>query len=283
MCIDDSACNLASLNLMKFRREDGELDVEAFEHAVDTVFLAQEILVGYSSYPTPEIERNAKAYRQLGLGYANLGALLMARGPALRLGRGTRVRGGDHVADDGSRLPQVGRDRCADGPVRRLPQNAAAMIGVIAKHRAAVGNIETAESVPGDLLSRLPQGVGRRAQPRRGARLPQRAVDGARADGLPRRRQPRLDEPRPRAAAHARRSRRLEVAGRSTIEVATDEGPRQATQFYVNGFERVVSIETGRGYRIQGTPTHRIKVVDAGRQTGSGSGSPRSAKATGFR
>ena len=82
MSIDDSACNLASLNLMKFRREDGELDVEAFEHACDVVFLAQEILVGNSSYPTPEIEHNAKAYRQLGLGYANLGALLMARGLA---------------------------------------------------------------------------------------------------------------------------------------------------------------------------------------------------------
>src|SRR5437899_3149270 len=80
MSIDDSACNLASLNLMKFRREDGELDVEAFEHAVDVVFLAQEILVGNSSYPTPEIGRNAKRFRQLGLGYANLGALLMARG-----------------------------------------------------------------------------------------------------------------------------------------------------------------------------------------------------------
>src|SRR5438445_4600932 len=80
MTIEDSACNLASLNLMKFRREDGELDVEAFVHAVDVMFLAQEILVGNSSYPTPEIERNAKAFRQLGLGYANLGALLMARG-----------------------------------------------------------------------------------------------------------------------------------------------------------------------------------------------------------
>ena len=62
MSIDDSACNLASLNLMKFRREDGEFDVEAFEHAVDVVFLAQEIAVGYSSYPTPEIGRNARAY-----------------------------------------------------------------------------------------------------------------------------------------------------------------------------------------------------------------------------
>ena len=56
MSIDDSACNLASLNLMKFRREDGEFDVDAFEHAVDVVFLAQEILVGYSSYPTEEID-----------------------------------------------------------------------------------------------------------------------------------------------------------------------------------------------------------------------------------
>src|SRR5881275_3029406 len=61
LSIDDSACNLASLNLMKFRREDGELDVEAFAHAADVMFLAQEILVGNSSYPTPEIERNAKA------------------------------------------------------------------------------------------------------------------------------------------------------------------------------------------------------------------------------
>ena len=60
-----------ALNLMKFRREDGEFDVEAFQHAVDTVFLAQEIIVGYSSYPTPQIERNAKAYRELGLGYAD--------------------------------------------------------------------------------------------------------------------------------------------------------------------------------------------------------------------
>jgi ribonucleoside-diphosphate reductase alpha chain len=80
MHVDDSACNLASLNLMKFRKDDGEFDVDMFEHAVDVVFLAQEIIVGYSSYPTPEIGRNALKFRQLGLGYANLGALLMALG-----------------------------------------------------------------------------------------------------------------------------------------------------------------------------------------------------------
>ena len=80
MHVDDSACNLASLNLMKFRRPDGTFDVDAFEHAVDIVFLAQEIIVGPSSYPTEEIADNARAFRQLGLGYANLGAFLMANG-----------------------------------------------------------------------------------------------------------------------------------------------------------------------------------------------------------
>src|SRR5215217_7262689 len=82
MHVDDSACNLASLNLMKFRRADGTFDVEAFEHAVDVVILAQEIVVAPSSYPTEEIGKNARAFRQLGMGYANLGALLMANGLA---------------------------------------------------------------------------------------------------------------------------------------------------------------------------------------------------------
>ncbi|MDQ3669995.1 MAG: adenosylcobalamin-dependent ribonucleoside-diphosphate reductase, partial [Actinomycetota bacterium] len=133
MSIDDSACNLASLNLMKFRREDGEFDVDSFEHAVDVMFLAQEIAVGYSSYPTPEIERNAKVFRQLGLGYANLGALLMARGlpydsdegrayaaaiTALMTGRGYRKS-----AEVAKRM----------GPFEGYRPNAAAMIGVIAK------------------------------------------------------------------------------------------------------------------------------------------------------
>jgi ribonucleotide reductase alpha subunit len=82
MHVDDSACNLASLNLMKFRRADGSFDVDSFEHAVDVMFLAQEIIVGPSSYPTEKIGVNARAFRQLGLGYANLGAYLMSNGMA---------------------------------------------------------------------------------------------------------------------------------------------------------------------------------------------------------
>ncbi len=80
MHVDNSACNLASLNLMKFRRADGTLDVASFQHTVDIMLLAQEIIVGPSSYPTEEIGVNARAFRQLGLGYANLGAYLMSNG-----------------------------------------------------------------------------------------------------------------------------------------------------------------------------------------------------------
>src|SRR5690606_28080595 len=80
MHLDNSACNLASLNLLKFLNDDGSFDTEAFIHTTEVIFTAQEILVGYSEYPTEKIAKNAKAYRELGIGYANLGALLMAKG-----------------------------------------------------------------------------------------------------------------------------------------------------------------------------------------------------------
>jgi ribonucleoside-diphosphate reductase alpha chain len=152
MSIDNSACNLASLNLMKFRREDGELDVEAFEHACDVVFLAQEIMVGNSSYPTPEIEQNAKAYRQLGLGYANLGALLMARGLAYDSDEGRAYAAAITALMTGRAYRKSSEIAGRMGPFAGYRPNAAAMIGVISKHRAAVGNIANAETVPADLL-----------------------------------------------------------------------------------------------------------------------------------
>src|SRR5436190_5200282 len=153
MSIDDSACNLASLNLLKFRREDGELDVEAFEHAVDVVFLAQEIAVGYSSYPTPEIEKNAKAYRQLGLGYANLGALLMARGLPYDSDEGRAYAAAITALMTGRAYRKSAEIAARMGAFAGHAPNAGAMIGVMSMHRAAVGNIEHTESVPKDLLS----------------------------------------------------------------------------------------------------------------------------------
>src|SRR3989440_6658293 len=153
MSIDDSACNLASLNLMKFRREDGELDVEALEHAVDVMFLAQEILVGYSSYPTTEIERNAKSYRQLGLGYANLGALLMSRGLPYDSDEGRAYAAAITALMTGRAYRKSSEVAARMGAFAGYQRNAAAMIGVIAKHRAAVGNIENDDVVPTDLLT----------------------------------------------------------------------------------------------------------------------------------
>ncbi len=105
---------------MKFRRKDGSFDVDDYVHAVDIVFLAQEILVGFSSYPTEQITRNARAFRQLGLGYTNLGALLMADGLPYDSEPGSRRRRRDHGANDGTRLPDVSAGGGGDGPVRRL-------------------------------------------------------------------------------------------------------------------------------------------------------------------
>ena len=154
MSIDDSACNLASLNLMKFCREDdGELDIEAFEHAVDVVFLAQEILIGYSSYPTLEIGRNARAFRQLGLGYANLGALLMARGLPYDSDEGRAYAAAITALMTGRAYRKSAEIAGRMGPFAGYQKNAGAMLSVVSKHRAAVGNIDNDESVPRDLLS----------------------------------------------------------------------------------------------------------------------------------
>src|SRR5256886_1104132 len=153
MSIDDSACNLASLNLMKFRREDGELDVEALTHAVDVVFLAQEIAVGNSSYPTPEIEANAKAFRQLGLGYATLGALLMARGLPYDSDEGRAYAAAITGLMTGRAYRKSAEIAARMGPFAGYKPNAAAMIGVMAQHRAAVGNIQDSDVIPSDLLT----------------------------------------------------------------------------------------------------------------------------------
>jgi ribonucleoside-diphosphate reductase, adenosylcobalamin-dependent len=154
MSIDNSACNLASLNLMKFvREEDGELDIEAFEHAIDVVFLAQEILIGYSSYPTPEIGRNARAFRQLGLGYANLGALLMARGLPYDSDEGRAYAAAVTALMTGRAYRKSAEIAGRMGPFADYQKNAGAMLSVISKHRAAVGNIDHESSVPRDLLS----------------------------------------------------------------------------------------------------------------------------------
>jgi ribonucleoside-diphosphate reductase alpha chain len=152
MHLDNSACNLASLNLMKFVNEDGTFDVADFKHAVEIVFTAQEILVGESSYPTEKIGINARAYRQLGLGYANLGALLMARGLAYDSDAGRAWAGAITALMTGHAYRTSALVADAMGPFEGYDPNADAMLRVMRKHREAADAIE-GELVPEGLLS----------------------------------------------------------------------------------------------------------------------------------
>ena len=153
MHVDDSACNLASLNLMKFRRPDGSFDTERFSHAVDIVFLAQEIIVGPSSYPTKEIGENARAFRQLGLGYANLGAFLMANGFAYDSDEGRGAAAAITALMTGRSYLQSAKVAAAIGPYERYAENREAHNNVMRMHRDASYAIPDGVSVDKDLLA----------------------------------------------------------------------------------------------------------------------------------
>jgi ribonucleoside-diphosphate reductase alpha chain len=137
MHVDDSACNLASLNLMKFRRPDGSFDVASFEHAVDIVLLAQEIVVGPSSYPTEEIGVNARAFRQLGLGYANLGAYLMANAMPYDSDGGRTTAAAITALMTGRAYAQSARVASVLGPYERYEENREPHNAVMRMHRDA--------------------------------------------------------------------------------------------------------------------------------------------------
>jgi ribonucleoside-diphosphate reductase alpha chain len=156
MHLDNSACNLASLNLMKFVDDAGTFDVKAFRKAVDVMFTAQEILVGNSDYPTEKIGTNARAFRQLGLGYANLGALLMARGLPYDSDAGRSWAGAITALMTGQAYRTSARIAEVTGPFEGYEPNADAMLRVMRKHRAAADEID-GEHVPEALLSAAKQ------------------------------------------------------------------------------------------------------------------------------
>ncbi|MGH2953840.1 MAG: vitamin B12-dependent ribonucleotide reductase [Solirubrobacterales bacterium] len=151
MHVDDSACNLASLNLMKFRRADGSFDTAEFEHAVDIVFLAQEIVVSPSSYPTEEIGRNARAFRQIGLGYANLGALLMSNGVPYDSDEGRNVAAAITALMTGRGYRKSAEIAAAVGPYDEYAKNREPHNNVMRMHRDAAYEIN-GEGIKGDLL-----------------------------------------------------------------------------------------------------------------------------------
>jgi ribonucleoside-diphosphate reductase alpha chain len=152
MHLDNSACNLASLNLMKFVTESGEFDTEAFRHAVDIMITAQDILVDNSSYPTPEITRNAKAFRELGLGYANLGAVLMALGLPYDSDAGRQYAAAITSLMCGEAYAQSARIASRLGPFAGYADNSEPMLDVLAKHRGQAHKLDSTY-VPLELLA----------------------------------------------------------------------------------------------------------------------------------
>jgi ribonucleoside-diphosphate reductase alpha chain len=152
MHLDNSACNLASLNLLKYLREDGVFDTEAFRRAVDIVILAQDILVDNSSYPTAEITANAHAFRELGLGYANLGALLMSLGLPYDSDAGRAYAAAVTALMSGEGYLQSSRVAAATGTFDGYALNRQPMLRVLGKHRSQAYKISTSH-VPLDLLT----------------------------------------------------------------------------------------------------------------------------------
>jgi ribonucleoside-diphosphate reductase alpha chain len=151
MFLDNSACNLASLNLMKFRKQNGEFDIESFRFAVDIVLTAMEIIVGNSSYPREEIASNSHRFRPLGLGYANLGALLMSRGLPYDSDEGRDYAAVLTALMCGQAYLSSAELARAMGPFDDYAANRESFLEVIRKHRAALGGIN-ANRVPEDLL-----------------------------------------------------------------------------------------------------------------------------------
>ncbi|MCC6585495.1 MAG: vitamin B12-dependent ribonucleotide reductase [Bryobacterales bacterium] len=143
MFLDDSACNLASFNLMKFVGPDGHFDAEAFRHAVDTLIVAMEIIVENASYPTERIARNSRDFRPLGLGYANLGALLMSQGIAYDSDAGRNYAGAITAIMCGQAYLTSARVSEATGPFPGYQPNEQAFLEVIRMHRDSVPNLDS--------------------------------------------------------------------------------------------------------------------------------------------
>ncbi|MHB1787504.1 MAG: vitamin B12-dependent ribonucleotide reductase, partial [Acidimicrobiales bacterium] len=150
--LDNSACNLASMNLLCFMDEQGHFDVEGFKAGVEVMFTAQEIMVGNADYPTDKIAENSRRFRELGIGYANLGALLMAEGLPYDSDQGRAWAAAITALLTGHSYATSARTAARMGPFAGYHENSEAMINVLRMHRAQVASIDE-ELVPTELLS----------------------------------------------------------------------------------------------------------------------------------
>jgi ribonucleoside-diphosphate reductase alpha chain len=258
--LDNSSCNLASINLLKFLDDSNKFDIGRFERITELVITAMDISICFADFPTEKITKTTRAYRQLGIGYANLGALLMATGHAYDSEGGRAIAAAITSLMTGTAYRRSAELAAVVGPYDGYERNASAHQRVMRKHADASAQIKTlggldeavhgaANAAWGKCLALGEANGYRNAQASllapTGCLTPDSMVTTDR--GLV-----RLGE---LGDLYGDRWQGLDLA------VSTDEGPRRATKFFVNGEEPTRLIRTEGGYRIQGTLTHRIKIL----------------------
>jgi len=261
MHLDNSSCNLASLNLMKFLKDDDTFDSEKFVKAVEFIITAMDISICFADFPTEAIGVTTRAYRQLGIGYANLGALLMATGHAYDSEGGRSLAGAITSLMTGTAYKRSAELAGVVGPYEGYARNAEPHKRIMRKHAAANDNLRAVDADAARVLFYATKAwaeclsIGEK----NGWRNSQASV---------------------LAPTGCLTSDTLVTTDRGLVrlgelgdlygdkwqdvdfQVSTDEGPQQATKFFVNGEEPTRRIVTDGGYRIQGTLAHRVKVVD---------------------
>ena len=259
--LDNSSCNLASINLLKFLRTDDSFDAEKFEQLTELIITAMDISICFADFPTEKITETTRAFRQLGIGYANLGALLMATGHAYDSDDGRAIAAAITSLMTGTAYRRSAELAGVVGPYDGYARNATAHKRVIAKHATASASIRPLGSMDTPILAAANKAW-------------RECIETGDANGY-RNAQASLLAPTGCLTGDTlitsdRGLVRLAELGDPygdkwqdlTLAVSTDEGPRTATRFFVNGEEPTRRIRTEGGYVIQGTLTHRVKVLD---------------------
>ena len=258
--LDNSSCNLASINLLKFLRDDDTFDAERFAKMTELIITAMDISICFADFPTEKISATTRAYRQLGIGYANLGALLMATGHAYDSEGGRAIAAAITSLMTGAAYKTSAELAAAVGPYDGYQRNAKPHKRVIRKHADASEDIRRVGVIDREILDLASQTW-------------QQCVELGEANGY-RNAQASLLAPTGCLTADTlvttdRGLVRLGEIGdvygnrwqNLDLTVSTDEGPRRATKFFINGEEPTRRISTEGGYKIQGTLAHRVKVV----------------------
>jgi len=261
LSLDNSSCNLASINLMKFLRDDDTFEIEKFERLTELIITAMDISISFADFPTDKIGTITRAYRQLGIGYANLGALLMATGHAYDSDGGRAIAAAITSLMTGTAYKRSAELAAVVGPYDGYARNASAHKRVMAKHATAsasirpLGRIDTPVLAAANKTWQQCLALGEK-NGYRNAQASLLAPTGClTGDTL---------------VTTDRGLTRLSALGDPygdkwqdvDLLVSTDEGSRAATRYFVNGEEPTRRIRTEGGYTVQGTLTHRIKVVD---------------------